>query len=354
MDKSKYFTDPRSENRFKHLFYSLQDAVVEIEIINEEPIVRSINPAFEEVFGYSADDIREKSLNRFIVPSEHTDEAEELDTRTADGKYNDKMLTRQTTDGECEFLYRGIPYEHDGNQYAFAIYSDISEQKQREQQLKKKNKQLDEFASLLTHDLRNPINIAAGYLDQIKTSENKECIELIENAHERMRVIIDDTLALTEEARTVEQTQVVPISEVTDAAWSVTDTGDADIKIKDSFDISCDPDRLSRLFENLFRNAIDHNEAPVTVQAGIHHTMTTATRKDSNSTNGFFIEDDGCGIPKDKRDRVLEMGETTSRDGTGLGLSIVKRISDAHGWNIQVSESLDGGAKFIFTNVDID
>lgn len=353
MTKSQYGTRPRSENRFKHLFDLIQDAVVEIEMVDEEPIVRSVNPAFEEVFGYAAENIRGRSLNRFIVPESYTTEAKGLDTRTSDGEYNDEILTRETADGKCEFLYRGVPYEHDGGQYAFAIYSDISEQKQREQQLKKKNRQLDEFTSILTHDLRNPINIAEGYLSEIKTSENEECIECIERAHDRMRTIIDDTLTLTREAQTVEHTQRVPISEVANAAWSVTDTAEADLVIEDTVSISCDPDRLSRLFENLFRNAIDHNEDTVTVEIGIHHTMTTATRADTESTNGFYIQDDGCGIPREKRNEVLKMGETTSRSGTGLGLSIVKRIADAHDWSIQVSESLEGGAKFVFTNVDM-
>lgn len=354
MSNSQLLTDSRPESRFKHLFDSIQDAVVEIEIVDEKPIVRSVNPAFEEVFGYASDDICGKCLNQFIVPESNTVEAEKLDTRTADGEYNDEILTRKTTTGTCDFLYRSIPYEHNGNQFAFAIYSDISEQKEREQQLKKKNKQLDEFASILTHDLRNPINIASGYLTQLKTSENKECVELIEKAHERMEAIISDTLALTEEAQPVENPETVPISEIANAAWAVTDTGASEIEITDSFTIACDSDRLSRLFENLFRNAIDHNEEPVTLQIAIHHTMTTATRTNTDGTNGFYVEDDGCGIPRNKRDRVFEMGETTSRNGTGLGLSIVKRIADAHDWNIQVAESPSGGAKFIFTNAHVD
>jgi signal transduction histidine kinase len=67
---------------------------------------------------------------------------------------------------------------------------------------------------------------------------------------------------------------------------------------------------------------------------------------------GFFVEDDGPGIPEDKRDSVLEDGFTTEADGTGLGLSIVTSIVKAHGWDVTVTGSSDGGARFEITGVE--
>lgn len=353
MSKSDFVNTPRSKERFKHLFAALQDAVVEIEIIDDEPIVQSVNPAFENVFGYTADEICGESLNNFIVPEEYTDEATTLDSRTAEGEYNDRILTRKTASENRQFLYRGVPYEQDGNQYAFAVYSDITDQKQRERELEAKNQQLNEFASILTHDLRNPINIAAGYLDQLKGPENAECVELIENAHDRMQAIIDDTLTLTQEAESVTDPDLVSITELTEDAWAVTETGAAEIEIADSFSLRCNQARTARLFENLFRNAIDHNDDSVTVRVGIHHTMNTTTRTNNDGTNGFYIEDTGSGIPQDQRDQVFEIGKTSARNGTGLGLPIVERIAEAHGWSVQITNGTEGGAKFVFSNAII-
>jgi PAS domain S-box-containing protein len=353
MSTPKFTDEPRQEGRFRHLFDSIQDAVVELEIIDGEPIVRRVNPGFEDVFGYASADIRGESLNDFIVPDEYEDEAADLDSRTSDGKYNDAVLTRATANGEREFLYRGVPYEQGGSRYAFAIYSDITDQKQREAELERKNQQLDEFASILTHDLRNPINIAEGYLDQLDEPDNEECIELIEQAHDRMKEIIDDTLTLTKEAQAVEEVEAVSITKLAESGWELVETNESDLQVADEFDLVCDSDRFARLIENVFRNAIDHNEKPVTVRVGLHETMATATQTDGDQRTAFYIADDGRGIPKSQRDQVFDIGETSSREGTGLGLPIVRRIADAHGWDVQVVDGAHGGAKFIFTSVEI-
>lgn len=353
MSSPKFTDEPKQEDRFRYLFESIQDAVIELEIIDGDPIVRSVNPAFEDVFGFPPEEIRGEPLNDFIVPDEHKDEAAHLDSRTSDGKYNDAVLTRLTADGEREFLYRGVPYEQDGNRYAFAVYSDITDQKRREAELERKNKQLDEFASILTHDLRNPINIAEGYVDQVKEPDNQECIELIERAHDRMKAIIDDTLTLTKESKAVENVETVSMTEIATSGWELVKTDGSELQIVDEFAVVGDSDRLNRLIENLFRNAIDHNDEAVTIRVGTHDTSTTAAGTESAVDTAFYIADDGTGIPKPQRNKVFELGETTSREGTGLGLPIVKRIAEAHGWIVQIAESADGGAKFIFTNVNI-
>lgn len=353
MSMPKFTEQPGTEERFKHLFTSIRDAVVEVEIIDERPIVRSVNPAFEDIFGYTPAEIRGESLNEFIVPDGCEEEASNLDARTADGKYNDKVLTRMTATGEREFLYRGVPYQQGDSRYAFAVYSDITEQKQREAELEEKNQQLDEFASILTHDLRNPINIAEGYLNQVKEPENQQCVELIERAHDRMKAIIEDTLTLTKESQPIEEGERIAIRSLADSAWELVDTKQSELHVIDEFDLVCDSDRLTRLVENLFRNAIDHNDESMTVRIGIHDTGRAETSSGDDKRGAFYIADDGCGIPAAQRDRVFELGETTSRHGTGLGLPIVQRIAHAHGWEVQVADSTEGGAKFIFSNVNI-
>jgi signal transduction histidine kinase len=67
---------------------------------------------------------------------------------------------------------------------------------------------------------------------------------------------------------------------------------------------------------------------------------------------GFYVADDGVGIPEDRRDAVFESGETFSEDGTGFGLSIVEDIAEAHGWRVALVESEDGGARFEFLPAD--
>jgi len=68
---------------------------------------------------------------------------------------------------------------------------------------------------------------------------------------------------------------------------------------------------------------------------------------------GFYVEDDGPGIPEDERDSVFDAGYTTREDRTGFGLSIVKQVADAHARSIRVTEATNGGARFEITDVDV-
>jgi signal transduction histidine kinase len=95
------------------------------------------------------------------------------------------------------------------------------------------------------------------------------------------------------------------------------------------------------VFENLFRNAIEHGGADVTVRVG------------QLDDHGFYVEDTGPGIPADVRDAVFEPSHTSASGGTGFGLTIVKRIAEAHGWEVEIAESAAGGARFEFTAVEI-
>jgi signal transduction histidine kinase len=61
--------------------------------------------------------------------------------------------------------------------------------------------------------------------------------------------------------------------------------------------------------------------------------------------SGFYIEDDGPGVPPDDRTDVFENGYTTEENGTGFGLSIVQTIFEAHGWNVSLTEGTEGGAR---------
>lgn len=344
---------------------SLHDAIVKVEFVQDRPVVRSVNQAFVETFGYTAGEIVGESLREYIVPEDYaasrSPPAEQTDAELRAGR----AVTRRAHDCVREFLLQEIPHEAGGDQYVFKIFTDISQQKRQEvelqrevqqltaetRQLEHEREKLEQFASVLSHDLRNPISIAEGYLAQIKTEDNEENVEVIERALSRMNALIDDTLTLKEQTEPVEDVTHRSIAGLAESAWEFVDTGDSELRVVDRFELLCHEDRTSRLLENVFRNAIDHNEQPVVIRVGIHDTLTTSTRGDTKKA--FFISDDGCGIPEDKREQMFEVGETTSREGTGLGLPIIKRIAEAHGWNVQAVESFDGGAKFVFTNVDI-
>jgi len=68
---------------------------------------------------------------------------------------------------------------------------------------------------------------------------------------------------------------------------------------------------------------------------------------------GFYVEDDGPGIPAEERESVFEGGYSTTADGTGFGLRIVEQVATAHGWEVRVTDGTGGGARFEVSGVDV-
>jgi len=219
------------------------------------------------------------------------------------------------------------------------ITTDITEEKRREEELDRQNERLDQFAGIISHDLRNPLNVARGRLQVYRTSGGEENLADVSEMHERMEQLIQDVLTFAREGARVENLEWFDGARVATEAWSAVDTAEASLEQDWAYRIGADPDRLARVFENLFRNAVEH--------AGTDVTVTVGTLAEDN---GFYVGDDGPGIPADEREQVFEHGFSTDEDGTGYGLAIVREIAEAHGWTVELVES-DEGARFEFTGV---
>ncbi|PGF14907.1 two-component system sensor histidine kinase/response regulator [Natrinema sp. CBA1119] len=209
----------------------------------------------------------------------------------------------------------------------------------RERELTEQNDRLEEFASIVSHDLRNPLTVAEGRLELAATECDSEHLDSIEQAHERMRTLIDELLSLAREGDAVTDFDLVALDPLVEECWATVETGAATLITDTDRTVRADKSRLKQLFENLIRNAIDHGGEDVTVTVGA-------------LDDGFYVEDDGQGIPADKREDVLRAGYSTSEDGTGFGLSIVKQIVAAHDWQIRVTDSTTNGARFEIHGVE--
>ncbi|WP_058365685.1 receiver/sensor box histidine kinase [Haloparvum sedimenti] len=183
-------------------------------------------------------------------------------------------------------------------------------------ELDRQNERLDGFASTLTHDLRNPLNVATGRLELAREECDSEHLDAV--AREGMRI---------------ESTERVALASVVEACWVGVDTADATLRVETTREVRADESRLRQLLENLFRNAVDHVGPEVTVTVG-------------DLLDGFYVADDGPGIDAADRDRVFEAGFSDESSGSGLGLHIVQQIAEGHGWSIEVTESDAGGARF--------
>jgi signal transduction histidine kinase len=220
--------------------------------------------------------------------------------------------------------------------------------KRRNEQLRQQNEQLESFASIVSHDLRNPLTVAKGYLATLQDHSSRDELDRIAEALDRMEGLIDDLLELARDGTLVDDLETVSLDAIAQRAWKNVRTANAELSVPERR-IYADPDRLQQLLENLFRNAVEHGGRDVAVRVETMDSIGTTTRIDTELAAGFYVADDGPGIPADERDAVFTDGYTTTEEGTGLGLSAVKEIATAHGWKIRCTESIEGGAQFEFT-----
>ena len=220
------------------------------------------------------------------------------------------------------------------------LMTDITDRERDRRELKRQNERLDRFASVVSHDLRNPLQVLRGSLDGARQTGDPEHFERGEQAIDRMETLIDDVLSLARQGQPIDETEPVALAALVEECWTVVETADAELIVDDDLRFVADPDRLRQLLENLVRNAVEHGGDDVTVRVG---ALSDGT--------GFYVEDDGPGIPEAERSEVFESGYSTGDEGTGFGLAIVSEIVDAHGWTIDLTDSAEGGARFEITDV---
>ncbi|WP_267640154.1 sensor histidine kinase [Haloarchaeobius amylolyticus] len=217
----------------------------------------------------------------------------------------------------------------------------------RETELARQNERLDEFASVVSHDLRNPLSVARTYLSLAESDDgDADFTPEIREALDRMDDLVTDVLALARQGRVLGETEPVDLAATATVSWRVVDTGDATLELADDLGtVDADAVRLHQLFENLFRNSVEHGSHPENDQPTL---LTVRIGRLDAPDSGFFVEDDGIGIPPDRREAVFQRGVTGSADGTGFGLAIVAAVAEAHGWEVLLLESEQGGARFEF------
>jgi PAS domain S-box-containing protein len=248
----------------------------------------------------------------------------------------------RTLDGEGrnELIDVFVPEAYaDDYSRVYVSGTDITERKERERELERKNERLEEFTSVVSHDLRNPLNVAASYTELVADECDSPHIEKVAGAHERMETLIEDLLTLAREGETVAEVKPVDLGGLLSGCWETLDRDGATLAVETDATVRADRDRLRQLVENLLTNALNHGGSDVSVTVG-------------DCEGGFYVADDGPGIPADEREDVFDAGYSTSADGNGFGLSIVARIAEAHGWTVAVTESDDGGARFEITGVE--
>lgn len=314
--------------RFEAVFEGAFDAIV---IADDDGEYLDANPAACELFGLSREALVGRSIEEFTA--EDYAYSAEWETFHEDGTTRGVVPLRRP-DGEVRLAEYSATRDIRSGEH-LSILRDVTERVEREEQLQRQLDRLDQFASVVSHDLRTPLSVVAGRLDLLQETGEEAHYDAAREAIETIDDITAELLALArDEGREAEQ-EPTSLGAVARDVWADTDTREAALEVVSDSTLTANRQQLRILLSNLFRNAVGHGGSDVTVRVG-------------GLDDGFFLEDTGAGIPAKERERVLESGYSTGYGGAGVGLTIVQQVASAHGWAVSVGASDEGGARFSF------
>jgi len=324
-------------------FESHPDPVVRYDG-GEAATVTAVNPAFAQQFAVDADELVDELVDAVLdmigidadleAGSSDSDEddpdTDEDDTDTGDASTDLPAEIALAAAAGRRYALRQVETDDDG----YLLLTDVSAPIEHRQALEAENDRLEGFARTVSHDLRNPLEVAQSRLMAARETGDEIHFEKTELAHTRIKELVEDVLTLAKSGRAISGTDEVDLAAVATDAWQTVDAEAATLDVDAELGtVAADRERLRTLFENLFRNSVIHAGADVSISV-------------ASTDTGFVVADDGPGIPADKRAAVFEAGVSTGSGTTGLGLSIVSDIAAAHGWELSLADGPSGGAQF--------
>ena len=320
-----------SERRFRAVF---EDSFEAMCLADDAGIYLEVNEQMSELLGLPAAEIVGTTIADYL-PTDADFEAT-WSSFLEQGRERGRITLIRPDGAERIVDYAAtadvVPGEH------LSIMRDVTEVSAYVEELETTNARLEEFASMVSHDFKSPLTIIQGRLDLYRRTADEDHLDRAEDATDRLHQLVTDLSTLARHGSIDVIHEPVSLAAVAEDAWSMIDARAATLEVDDAT-IRGDASLLQGLFENLFRNAVGHGGADVTVRvAPLEH--------------GFVVEDDGDGIDPDDRDRVFDHDFTTGYGGSGYGLTIVDRIATAHGFDVTLTESAWGGARFEFVGGD--
>jgi len=279
----------------------------------------------------------------------------ELEGTEIERRFRDAMESQQPD--SCEYYYEPLDYwaklqiypDEDG---LAVISTDITERKEYEAKLEQSNERLQQFASVLSHDLQEPLRMVSSYINLLEAElgddldeETEEYMDFAVDGADRMKAMIDGLLRYSRVQTRGEAFTDVDAGEMLAQTRQdlqlVIDEAGAEITASELPTVQADGQQLGQLFQNLIQNAIDHGGD------GVYIEITASETSDAYE---LAVADDGPGIPEDHQAKLFEIfSKGGESDGTGIGLAVCRRIVDRHGGDISVESTVDEGTMFRFT-----
>ncbi|MFB6169907.1 MAG: PAS domain-containing sensor histidine kinase [Haloarculaceae archaeon] len=303
--------------------------------------VTTWNAGAEQIKGYSEEEILGTHYRTFF-PEEAIDQGTP-----------ERLLVRAETEGSvtgrgwrihkdgsrfwADFTLTAV-HESDGSLRGFTkVLQDLTAEREYQKLLERQNEQLEDFSGKVSHDLTNPLTVARGRLELARETSDDPDLERAAAAVDRSLEIVDELRSQSREGVDAGAVEEVSLAETAKWCWRGIETANETLVVETDQRVRAVPSRLKQILDNLLSNAVEHGGNGVTVTVG-------------DLADGFYVSDNGSGIPEADRERVFERGYTTS--GTGLGLHIVRENVEVHGWTVEATDSEERGAEFRIHGVE--
>jgi PAS domain S-box-containing protein len=376
--------DQRTEEgryAFDTLMHNSPDAVVTIDGHGQ---IQGFNPAARGMFGYTEDDVLGQNVKMLMPEPDHSAHDTYLDHYAQTGEKRIigtiREVSGRRSDGTAFPLDLSISVLSTGRDKRFVgILRDLSSRKKQEDTLRqalnrlgayasdleRSNQELDEFAYIASHDLKEPLRGLHNHsrflledYENVLDSEGKRRLNRLVFLSQRMEKLVNDLLYFSRIGR---QELAFQPTDINDIIRDILGTSEqfleerhAKVRIEGTLPvITCDAVRITEVFRNLIVNAVKYNDKPEkTVEIGWLETAVDDAGKDA--TGIFYVRDNGKGIaPEFYQDifrifKRLEKSESDT-DGTGVGLTFVRKIIARHGGTIWLTSEPGIGTTFFFT-----
>ncbi|MBA4385840.1 MAG: hypothetical protein C0410_13970, partial [Anaerolinea sp.] len=364
-----------SETKYRRI---VDTATEGIFVIGPDTLITSSNARMSELLGYSSEEMVNRSLTDFMFEEDVADHWRKIENRRQ-GLSETYERRFRCKDGKILWTQASAtPILNKDNQYngSFAMYTDITDRKQAEEEINKltqeleqrvvertsqleiANKELESFAHSVSHDLRAPLRHIDGYIEMLNSSthnildeKSQKYMEIISGSAKKMGMLIDDLLSFSRMGRSEMYKSKVDLAAlVQDVIMEYKpEAADRDIRWKISTlpEITGDRALLRIVLVNLISNALKFTRSRKITRIEI------GCENGKNNEVVIYVRDNGVGFDMKYADKLFGVFQRLHRqedfEGTGIGLANVNRIISRHGGKTWAEAKVNQGATFYFS-----
>ncbi|WP_111684506.1 sensor histidine kinase [Winogradskyella tangerina] len=345
--------------KYRRIIANMNLGLVEV---NNDDVIQMVNQSFVEMSGYDEDELIGNKGGELLIADKSSDVIKQENQKRLEGQSNSYELVVKNKTGDIRYwLISGAPnYDLKGNVIgSIGIHLDITEFKnlqfQKEkllEKLERSNEELQEYAHIVSHDLKSPLRSIDALVQWIKEDNKGEFddattqnFELIETTLEKMEQLISDVLEYSSITADLKDRSSIDLNALVEDLKQILFVPEhISINILNKLPtIEGDKTKLQQLFQNLISNAIKFNDK--------ENGLIEIDVEEQKSYYQFSIKDNGVGIEKKHHEKIFKIFHALnkSKESTGIGLSIVKKIVDLYKGEIWLSSTPNEGTTFFFT-----